>query len=391
VIAPPRDRLKEEIARAETLLATLNCERESARARLQTLRDQLAESRTQLTPPSEASPILHTRAPATPAEKVRLFRQLFRGREDVFPRLWLNSKTGKKGYAPACSNEWVRGTCEKPRIRCGECPNQAFIPVGDQIILDHLRARHVIGIYPLLKDETCWLLAVDFDKGSWTDDVLAFAETCRRLQIPGAVERSRSGNGAHVWFFFASPVPASVARKMGCYLITETMTRRHQLSMGSYDRLFPNQDTMPRGGFGNLIALPLQHGPRQRGNTVFLDDHLAPYTDQWAYLASLQKIEPTTVEDIAREASRLGRVMGVREVELTDDGDATTPWNRPPSGLPPRRRVTEPLPHTIRAVLAQRLFIDRVGLPPSLLKSSAWRPSRTPSSTRSRACGCRRR
>jgi diguanylate cyclase (GGDEF)-like protein len=200
--APPRDRLREEITSAEALLATLDSDRESVRARLQTLRDQLAESRTQLTPPSEASPILHTRAPATPAEKVRLFRQLFRGREDVFPRLWLNSKTGKKGYAPACSNEWVRGICEKPRIRCGECPNQAFIPVGDQIILDHLRARHVIGIYPLLKDETCWLLAVDFDKGSWTDDVLAFAETCRRLQIPGAVERSRSGNGAHVWFFY---------------------------------------------------------------------------------------------------------------------------------------------------------------------------------------------
>jgi len=306
-------------------------------------------------------------APDTPAEKVRLFRQLFRGREDVFPKLWLSPKTGKKGYAPACSNEWVHGICEKPRIRCGECPNQAFIQVGDQIILDHLRGRHVIGIYPLLKDETCWLLAVDFDKGSWMDDVLAFAETCRRLQIPAAVERSRSGNGAHVWFFFASPVPASVARKMGCYLITETMTRRHQVSMASYDRLFPKQDTMPRGGFGNLIALPLQHGPRQRGNTVFLDDHLAPYGDQWAQLASVQRIGPATAEDIAREATRLDRVIGVREVELTDEGDALTPWARPPSGLTRRWPVNEPLPQTIRAVLAQRLFIDKVGLPASLL------------------------
>jgi hypothetical protein len=100
----------------------------------------------------------------------------------------------------------------------------------------------------LLEDETCWFLAIDFDKSSWTEDVGAFAETCRAVDVPVAVERSRSGDGAHAWFFFGAPVVASVARKMGCYLLTETMSRRHELSMGSYDRLFPNQDTMPRAG-----------------------------------------------------------------------------------------------------------------------------------------------
>jgi hypothetical protein len=107
-------------------------------------------------------------------------------------------------------------------VRCGECPNHAFLPVEDQVILDHLQGRHVVGVYPLLTDETCWFRAADFDKTSWADDVAAFVETCRLAGLPAAVERSRSGNGAHVWFFFSAPVAASTARKMGCYLITET-------------------------------------------------------------------------------------------------------------------------------------------------------------------------
>ena len=249
-------------------------------------------------------------APVTSAEKVALFRSLFRGREDIYPKFWSNARTGRKGYAPACANEWVHGVCEKPRVKCGECPHQAFLPVEDQVILDHLQGRHVVGVYPLLTDETCWFLAADFDKTSWADDVAAFVETCRQTDLPAAVERSRSGNGAHVWFFFAAPVAAATARKMGCYLITETMARRHQLSMESYDRLFPNQDTLPRGGFGNLIALPLQHGPRQMGNTVFVDDRSVPHPDQWKFLSGLRRLEPATVDGIAREATRKGLVVG---------------------------------------------------------------------------------
>lgn len=351
------------IAREEAKLERLEREIEETRVVLESLRAELSAQR----PPS-SSPILltpATPAPVTSAEKLTLFRSLFRGRDDIYPRFWSNAKTGRKGYAPACANEWVRGVCEKPRVKCGECPHQAFLPVNDQVILDHLQGRHVIGIYPLLTDETCWFLAADFDKASWADDVAAFVETCRRADLPAAVERSRSGNGAHVWFFFAAPVAAATARKMGCYLITETMTRHHQLSMESYDRLFPNQDTLPRGGFGNLIALPLQHGPRQLGNTVFVDDQMVPRPDQWRFLSELRRLEPATVDGVAREATRKGLVVGVR-LSDTSDPDTSEPWTRPPSGQA-SVRFGAPLPHEVRAVLAQRLFVGKGGLSPTHL------------------------
>ena len=254
-VPTPKQSIRGAIAREEAKIERLEREVKETRVVLESLKAELSAQpplSSSLLPLTPATP-----APVTSAEKLALFRSLFRGREDIYPRFWSNARTGRKGYAPACANEWVRGVCEKPRVKCGECPHQAFLPVEDQVILDHLQGRHVVGIYPLLTDDTCWFLAADFDKTSWADDVAAFVETCRRADLPAAVERSRSGNGAHVWFFFAAPVAAATARKMGCYLITETMTRRHQLSMESYDRLFPNQDTLPRGGFGNLIALPV--------------------------------------------------------------------------------------------------------------------------------------
>jgi hypothetical protein len=196
---------------------------------------------------------------------VALFRRPFRGRTDVFPKYWENAKTKKKGYSPACANEWVRGACEKPRIKCGECSNQACIAVDDRRVLEHLQGHHVMGVTPMLEGDLCWSLAADFDKEGWKDDVLAFAETCDRLALPVALERSRSGNGAHAWLFFDERVAANAARRVGCFVLTETMTRRHQLKMGSYDRLFPNQDTMPKGGFGNLIAPPRRRGRARTG------------------------------------------------------------------------------------------------------------------------------
>jgi len=260
----------------------------------------------------------------------------------------------------------VRGVCEKPRVKCGECPNQAFLPVGDQAVLDHLQGRHVIGVYPMLEDERCWLLAADFDKRCWADDVAAFADTCRAMGLAVAVERSRSGDGAHVWFFFTEPVLASTARRMGCYLITETMARRHELSLESYDRLFPNQDTLPRGGFGNLIALPLQHDARQRGNTVFVDERLVPFPDQWEFLASIRPIDPGTVEAIAEQGTRRGEIIGL-QISQTDDVDAEQPWVIPSPRRPKAACLTEAVPAEVRVVLAQRLFVEKARLPSALL------------------------
>ncbi len=188
------------------------------------------------------------------------------------------------------------------------------------MILDHLQGRHVIGVYPLLEDEHCWFVAVDFDKEDWQEDVSAYVTTARRFGLAPAVERSRSGNGAHVWFFFAAPVPAADARKIASYMLTETMASRPELPMSSYDRLFPNQDTMPRGGFGNLIALPLQYEARQSGNTVFVDAEWKPIPDQWAYLAELPRIEPGMVREIAGEASVGDKELGVRRADSEDEG-----------------------------------------------------------------------
>jgi hypothetical protein len=235
VTTPSREDLLAEIAREESRLVDLRAEVETAATRLAGLREQLA-----------TLPVVHVQiqpklipdvanVPATNAAKVGLFRSLFRGRDDVFPRRWENEKKGKSGYSPACDNEWEWGLCEKKkgpgagkRATCGECPNQAFITVSAEEIAKHLRGDQIMGVYPLLPDETCWFLAADFDKKSWQEDIAAFAETCRQHGVPVAIERSRSANGAHAWFFFASPVPAVTARKLGCFLITETMARRHQ-------------------------------------------------------------------------------------------------------------------------------------------------------------------
>jgi hypothetical protein len=361
------DTLRKAIAREQAMLADLSHKHNESQKRLTVLKSELAAMES--IPAFPSASVIQSGAdiPTTSAGKISLFRQLFRGRDDVFPVLWMSSKTGRKGYSPVCGNEWVHGVCEKPRVKCSDCPNQAFLPLSDQVVLDHLQGRHTIGVYPLLKDETCWFLAADFDKESWLDDVAAFVDTCRNLGIPAAVERSRSGNGAHVWFFFSSPVPAASVRRMGCYLITETMARRHQLSMSSYDRLFPNQDTLPRGGFGNLIALPLQYEPRQAGNSVFLNEDFQPHPDQWACLASRTRMAPSIVESIAREATRKGNIVGVRFSSVNEDGNNDAPWESPPSGRPEKVHITEPVPAKVHTLLAQRLFVDKTDLPSPLL------------------------
>jgi superfamily II DNA or RNA helicase len=357
-----RKSLEQAIARAEVLLSRLDRVREQALSRIQDFKRELASLE------SICSELHAPHSTRTSQEKVGLFRSLFRGRVDVFPKLWM-SRAGKKGYSPACTNDWMSGICgktHKPPIKCGECSNRKFLQVTEQVIIDHLQGRHVIGVYPMFPDDTCCFLAVDFDKEKWMDDVLAFREICKNMSIPMAVERSRSGNGAHVWFFFTEPVPAVTARTMGCFLITETMSRRHQLSMESYDRLFPSQDTLAKGGFGNLIALPFQQEARQKGNTVFLDENFTPYEDQWAYLASVGRLSPDVIQRIAREAVRLDNVIGV-STSIAEEQENHSPWNLKPSRKIQKKKISDKFPSETHGVFAQRLFIEKKDLPSPFL------------------------
>ena len=247
---------------------------------------------------------------STTQEKIQLFRSLFQGRQDVFPIRWVNKK-GRAGYSPACANKWDRQFCNKPRIKCLECPNRELLPLTDTVIHNHLTGGKTIGVYPLLENESCHFVAADFDKKDWQKDVISFLETCDEMGIHAALERSRSGNGAHVWIFFDEALPASVARKLAAAILTIAMQRRPEIGFESYDRLFPNQDTMPKGGFGNLIALPLQGEPRKTGNALFINRTLQPLPDQWQYLSGISRNIRENVDRIIREVEHQGDVTGI--------------------------------------------------------------------------------
>lgn len=300
----------------------------------------------------------------SPDDKITLFRSLFRGREDVYPVRW-EARAGKSGYSPACANEWKRPLCIKPRIKCSDCENRELIPVTNAVIQDHLTGKHTIGVYPLLLDETCWFLAVDFDKATWKEDAAAFLKTCEEVGVPAALERSRSGNGGHAWIFFDSPLQAASARKLGSALLTHTMERHPQLGLSSYDRLFPSQDTMPKGGFGSLIALPLQRVPREKGSALFLDKNFNPYPDQWTFFSSLRKMRKEEVEAIVYEAQRKGKIIGVR-ISLTEEGDED-PWTLPPSGRKAEKTLEGPFPEKVGIVIGNMVYIEKKGLPSGMI------------------------
>jgi hypothetical protein len=216
-------------------------------------------------------PLSPTEKPAhqfSSEEKIALFRRLFRGRSDVYPVRWESAKGGA-GYSPACKNEWRPGVCGKPRIKCGACKQRQFLPVTDRVVYNHLAGQHTIGGYPLLKDDRCYFLATDFDESSWQDDALAFIQSCKELEIPAALEISRSGHGAHVWIFFSDAVPATEARRLGAALISYTCSWTRQLSLDSYDRFFPNQDTLRTYG-PRIRLMPILHLNNSEAGTRFV-------------------------------------------------------------------------------------------------------------------------
>ena len=294
------------------------------------------------------------------AEKVALFRRLFRGRTDVYPIRWESKTSGKSGYAPACANEWRAGVCEKPRIKCGDCDHRLLIPLSDTVIYDHLAGKHTVGVYPLLDDDTCCFLAVDFDEAEWQQDAQAFMQSCNELGVPAAMEISRSGRGAHAWVFFDGCVSARDARRLGTAVISHTCARTRQLELASYDRLFPNQDTMPKGGFGNLIALPLQKHVRENGFSVFVDAALRPYDDQWAFLASIQPMAPHDIEPTILRATG-----GTHPLDVTfiDDEDLATPWKREASTS---RKLGGAVPDALTVTLANLIYFEKSALPQAL-------------------------
>jgi len=295
----------------------------------------------------------------TPADKVALFRTLFRGRADVYPLRWESAK-GTSGYSPACGNEWKPGICHKPRVKCGECSKRQLLPVTDQVIYDHLAGKQTIGIYPLMQDDHCHFLAVDFDKGEWCEDTKSFLQSCEELNIPASLEISRSGNGAHVWIFFSDAVYAREARMLGVALISHACSRTRQLSFASYDRLFPNQDSMPKGGFGNLIALPLQKRPREHDCSVFVDQELAPHLDQWAYLASVKRLSRQELE------SALLRTCNGRhplDVAFVAEDEGGKPWQRPDSSTTP---LSCELPSSLNVISANQIYFTKSELPQPL-------------------------
>ena len=252
---------------------------------------------------------------STPQEKINLYTSLFVGRQDVFALRWYNAKSNKSGYSPICENKWKIGKCDMKKYSCADCPFKLPMPLSDRYIFNHLAGkdstcRDVVGLYPLMEGDVCRFLAFDFDShtgssDTWKKDAAAVCKTCAAFSIPVSVEISRSGKGAHLWIFFSENISAKRARNLGMLILQAAMNERHSLPFESFDRMFPNQDSIPKGGYGNLIALPLQGQAVKNKYSVFVDEDFIPFNDQWAYLSSVKKLSAKDLETCCIEITKV--------------------------------------------------------------------------------------
>ena len=307
----------------------------------------------------------------TPAH-ARFFFSLFHGRNDVYAKRAV-MKNGKAGYFPVCENLWQYGVCPKAdrqKIKCASCPNRNWSSLNQRVLMAHLTGEKpdggdVIGIYPLLPDDTCRFLVFDFDDHeaspgtAWREDVDTLRKICSQNAVPCYVERSRSGSGAHVWLFFDAPISAELAHKFGSALLTKGAESVNLRDFRTYDRMLPAQEHLPGGGLGNLIALPLQGQALRQGNSAFVDENWNVYPNQWEYLKSVQRISRTFIEEKAALWSADGELGTLSKTE--DMEDAEKPWKKSPQAF-----HVEDAGQPLSITIANGIYIDTADSKPRL-------------------------
>jgi len=263
-------------------------------------------------------------------EKVELYLSLFRGREDVCAKRWVSNKTGNVGYSPYCLNEWISGLCgKKDRIKCSKCQNKKFIGLDKNTLRKHFKGEETLGLYPVDQEDKCYFIVMDFDKDNWQEEIITVVSVCKESNISYYVERSRSGDGGHIWYFFKEKMTASKARKFALNILDIAMDKDSNISFKAYDRLIPSQDFLIKEGFGNLIALPLQKGPRENANSVFVDEKFIMIEDQWKCLSDIKKISEIDIDKFIA----LNKKKNISHNELTIEDGANISKSDFPSKL----------------------------------------------------------
>lgn len=305
--------------------------------------------------------------PEITPDYAKFFYSMFKGRKDVFSHR-VKLKNGNTAYIPECANRWKPGICPKSsrtKIKCSDCNNKAYVPLSQRELIKHLQGLRedcgdVIGIYPLLPDNTCNFIVYDFDNHDdsetldWQSEVNSVRMICEKNGVDALVERSRSGKGAHIWIFFSEPVTASVARKFGAALITKGMESVSLKNFNSYDRMMPMQDSLDEGKLGNLIALPLQGRALKEGNSAFVDNNWEAYPDQWGKLKEIKKISKNFITSKIEEWCPNGQYQGILQSNTSDD---SLPWEHSANTL-----SQDDANGIVHIILSNGIYIDKTNI-----------------------------